>query len=75
MKERKRYLVKVRTQYLDDGCVYRTRETRYETFAVSKKKAENNVRYRIIGNKYNTVDYQPYNECYSEIYEFDAEEL
>lgn len=72
---KKKYLVKVTVDYYDDGCIYKTETTHHETIATSPKKAENNIRFRLIGNKYNTVDHQPYNERYSEVYNFEAQEV
>ena len=75
MKDKKKYKVKVTKNYGDDGYIYK-KEVFYEpTVAVSKKKAESNIRYRLIGKKYNLVDHMPNNSRFYELYEFEAEEV
>lgn len=73
MKKHK-YLVKVTTKYYDDGFLYETTVKYYDTFAVSIKQALNNVRYRVIGKKFNFVDHYPYSDRYSEQYTFEVDE-
>ena len=69
---KKKYIVRVTKTYLDDGCPYKTEITLHETWAVSPEKAENNIKWRVIGKKYNLVDHQPYSERYCEEYKFKA---
>ena len=74
MVEKKKYRVKVIKNYGDDGYIYKKEVFYKETIATSKKKAESNVRYNLIGKKYNLVDHEPSNRFY-ELYEFEAKEV
>lgn len=75
MENKKKYKVKVTKNYGDDGYIYKKEVFYKETIAISKKKAENNVRYNLIGKKYNLVDQQPNNSRFYELYEFEAIEM
>lgn len=68
-KERKKYKVKVTIDYYIYDDLYDTKEAYGETWAESEKKAISNVRYNLIGKKYNTVDHR-YNGC-AEVYSFE----
>ena len=56
-KERKKYKVKATIDYYMYDELYDNKEVYGETWAESEKKAINNVRYNLIGKKYNTVDH------------------
>lgn len=51
-----KYKVQVQIDYFRFDEIYKTEILEKETLAVSEKKAINNVRYNLIGNKYNNVD-------------------
>lgn len=69
---KKHFKVLCTIEFIEFDEVVNTKHEEYETWAVSKKKAESNIRYRLIGKKYNTVDY---NNRYVEHYTFEAVEL
>ena len=71
-KNKKKYVVQCKKTYLDDGCSYKTEITLHETWAVSPEKAQNNVKWRVIGKKYALVDEQPNNDRFCALYEFTA---
>lgn len=70
---KKHFKVLCTIEFIEFDEVINIKQYEYETWAVSKKKAESNIRYRLIGNKYNTVDY--YNKSYHEHYIFEAIEI
>lgn len=70
---KKHFKVLCTIEFIEFDEIVDTKQYEYETWAVSKKQAENNIRYRLIRNKYNTIDYK--NKKYFEHYIFEAVEL
>lgn len=53
---KQKYKVKITIDYFRFDEIYKTEILEKETMAISEKKAINNVRYNLIGNKYNSVE-------------------
>ena len=73
--KRRKYVVKVTRNRYDDGVLYESIINYYDTYAISEKQAINNIRYRVIGKKYNVVDYQPYCDRYVDQYDFQVDDM
>ena len=72
MSEKRRFLVTVKEYGDDHGRKYETIIGKYETWAVSPKKAISNVKYRVEGKAYRGEEYGTGNFWMS--YRYEAEE-
>jgi hypothetical protein len=72
-----KYKIKVTVSHGEDGYIYNTESFIKETVASSERKAINNIRWRLLGNKHKNdfVDHQPYTDRYYEIYDFSVVEV